>query len=1118
MLFFTIKGSPILSGVPRQLLRIMKLTTLLLIAVYLHVGAAGYGQKVTITGKDMPLQNVFKMIHRQSGYVFFYDYDIFQGAKKVTLNIINSDIHTVLVECLKDQNLGFNILNKTITIIRKKDAIKEQFLSSVIVDSVFELKGRIINKHYEPIQNANVIVKRTGKGTITSSNGDFILRNVMINDLITVSFIGYETMTFKASTRNNLTLTMELANNELDKVVVQGYGTTSQRLTTSNIGVVTAEEIEKQPVMNPIQALQGRVPGVVITQLNGYASAPFKIEIRGRNILNSNVAAEPLYVIDGVPLTVLDVGNNSSYGHSVGFDQTGIANGFGVGGQSPFFSINPQDIESVEILKDADATAIYGSRGANGVILISTKRGKAGKTKLDLNAYQGVEVVSRHWPMMNTHEYVEMRREALKNDGIVADENNAPDITVWDTTRYTDWAKYLYGNTAKVTDIQASLSGGDIRTTFRLGADYHHQTNILTVSGADQRGSLSFNVTHKGLDQRFSVSLTTSYSYAQSNMVNIAGNVTLPPNAPAVFDSRGMLNWEGWAPLQSIYPFGSLRQEYTGKTNFLNSNLTFGFQILKGLTLKASLGYNNTQSSQTSFTPVASLNPKTNPKGSSVFGNNNNHNWLIEPQLGYNGFIGKGKLDVLIGGSTQAATSDALTAVGTGYTNDALLRTISNALNRDARYNYGQYKYAALFGRINYNWENKYIVNISARRDGSSRFGPGKQFGNFASIGIAWIFTEEGFMKEKLPVLSFGKLRGSMGTTGSDDVGDYAYLTRWLTNGIAYDSILSLVPTQHANSQYQWQVNRKEEVALDLGFLKDRINIEVAFYRNHCNNQLIQFATPEFTGFTNVTANSVANVQNTGWEFLVNLKVIETRKVKWALNFNTGFNHNKLLGYPNLDQSPYKYTYIIGKPLNFIRLLHYTGVDPQTGLYTFADKNKDGAISTTPGPTDDRYIYEMNPKFNAGFNNVVSYKNLELTIFVYVQNELGNNALGTQPGGMNNESVLLLKRWQKPGDVSSVARYTTGTGNSNTTTDGYFHGASDGVFSNASFIRLQNLSLAYTLPERVTSRAGLQQFKIYLRGENLFMITKYKGLDPETQNFGGMPPNKVFTGGVLFNF
>lgn len=222
MLFFTIKGSPILSGVPRQLLRIMKLTTLLLIAVYLHVGAAGYGQKVTITGKDMPLQNVFKMIHRQSGYVFFYDYDIFQGAKKVTLNIINSDIHTVLVECLKDQNLGFNILNKTITIIRKKDAIKEQFLSSVIVDSVFELKGRIINKHYEPIQNANVIVKRTGKGTITSSNGDFILRNVMINDLITVSFIGYETMTFKASTRNNLTLTMELANNELDKVVVQG--------------------------------------------------------------------------------------------------------------------------------------------------------------------------------------------------------------------------------------------------------------------------------------------------------------------------------------------------------------------------------------------------------------------------------------------------------------------------------------------------------------------------------------------------------------------------------------------------------------------------------------------------------------------------------------------------------------------------------------------------------------------------------------------------------------------------------------------------------------------------------------------------------------------------------
>ena len=383
---------------------------------------------------------------------------------------------------------------------------------------------------------------------------------------------------------------------------------------------------------------------------------------------------------------------------------------------------------------------------------------------------------------------------------------------------------------------------------------------------------------------------------------------------------------------------------------------------MKGLLLKMALGYDLAQANQQQFTPIDSQDPLNDPTGTSAWGYNSNHNWIIEPQLHYNAAISSGKLDVLLGGSDQQANTDGLYVEGDGYTSDNLLHNISSAATIINNDNYGEYKYAAVFGRINYVWDNKYIIDLNARRDGSSRFGPGRQFGNFGSVGAAWIFSEENFFSRYHKIFSFGKLRASYGTTGSDAVGDYEYLSRYTSNGYQpYNGSSVLAPTQAPNPNYQWQVNRKFEGAINLGLFKDRINLQAAFYRDRCGNQLVGFPLPTFTGFATTTANSPALVQNVGWEFVASAKIIDAKQFQWDINFNTAFNRNKLVSYPNFSQSPYVGSLVVGQPLNIDRLLKFTGVDPQTGQYAYYDRNHNGEVDIDySGLTqDDRFIYNL---------------------------------------------------------------------------------------------------------------------------------------------------------------
>jgi hypothetical protein len=366
-------------------------------------------------------------------------------------------------------------------------------------------------------------------------------------------------------------------------------------------------------------------------------------------------------------------------------------------------------------------------------------------------------------------------------------------------------------------------------------------------------------------------------------------------------------------------------------------------------------------------------------------------------------------------------------------------------------------------------------------------------------------------LKGHLKFISFGKLRGSYGTTGSDAVGEYGYLSRW-TSGrtLPYGGVQPIYPTQHADPNYHWQVNKKLEGALDLGFIRDRIHLSVAYYRDRCGDQLVKFPTPLLSGFSSVIANSPALVQNTGWEFTASAKIIDSKNFGWSISFNTAINKNKLLAYPNLSQSPYANILVVGKSLNSFRVWHYIGVDPQTGQYSFEDKNHDGQILF-----NDTYSYDLTPKFYGGLGMNFSYNNFELSLFFNIKKQIGINGYflsGNNFGLPNNAPAEIIgKEWKNPGDMAIISRFTTVPNNN-------LSGNSDLAYTDASFIRLSTLSCSYSLPSAFIKKIGIQDCSLYINTNNLFVITRYRGMDPETQNFGGMPPNKTITAGISFNF
>lgn len=1002
--------------------------------------------------------------------------------------------------------------------------------------SAQEISGQVLDEQHQPLPAITVAVKGTGTIRFTDDKGQVSLPLSGTNATLRFTGVNIEPKEISWTGAKTFSVILRHSNSQLDEVQVIAYGTTTQRYTTGSVTKVTGAEISRQAVSNPLSALQGRVPGLVVTSTSGLPGASVQLQVRGQNTLRSGNAIvtpkdNPLLIIDGVPFAPQN-GNINQFSSAVSPGFGGAFNN-AYGGLSPFNSINPQDIESIEVLRDADATAIYGSRGGNGVILITTKKGKAGRTTFDLNAMSGVSFTGRTMPLMNTADYLNMRKEALANDGLTPsltlyDPGYAPDLLLFDQNRYTDWKKQFTGDHASHTSVNASLSGGNAQTTFHLSGGYNRDSYIFPGDYADQRGSAAFSLHHGTADQRLSIDFSATYSSDRNNTSgarDLLRAYSLDPNYPALTDEAGKLNWSYQGVQFNNFtagdnPLAYLRQRYQLGTDLLNGSLQAGYRIIKGLTLRSSFGYNTSNSSEYAGTPKSSLNPFNNPTATARFGTNDFRTWIIEPQLEYKGFAGRHSYSALVGGTFQQNDNTRTTMDGSGYINDGLIGSISGAPNTSASDDYSQYKYNAAFGRLTYRYDERYLLNVNIRRDGSSRFGPDKRFGTFGSVGAGWIFSEEELLRQGLPLLSYGKLRGSYGITGSDAVGDYQYLSRWAPTDFPYDGNLGYLPQNLFNARFGWATTKKLEIGLELGFLQNRVLLNATWYRNRSGNQLVNYLLPSQTGFSNVIENLDAVVQNTGLELALQATPLKTKDLSWTINMNLTVPRNKLLSFPGLAGSSYATTYFTGQPLSTVTGFRSAGVDPQTGLFRFYTAN--GEKTSTPaypsgGQLNDfALLGNTDPKFYGGMQHSLSYKDLQLDLFVEFRKQTGLNYLAQiysgLPGFEQNLPATFNQRWQQPGDNAAFQRLSASYGAAYDAGSAFFQ--SSGVYSDASYIRLKTLSLSWRLPLKIVTRLHIQNLRVYGTAQNLWTITGYKGNDPETQNFYGVPPLKTIAFGL----
>lgn len=1080
-----------------KLLLLMKLTFIFFIAMMLQLSAReSSAQTISLNGRKASLVEIFRAIRYQTGYDFFYSQGLIDQTKAVAIRVKDAPLEQVLDACLHGQNLSYTIKDKIIII---KAKTPEQIALDALAQ--IDVRGRVVDSLGHPLKGATVRIKGTARTVMTGSNGEFALRGVDEEAVLVVSFVGYVTQDIRAA-RDIGDIVLIAIPNVLDEVIVnKGYYTISQRLNTGSVAQVTGESIAKQPVSNPLQALQGRVSGLVINHTNGIVpGGEMNVKIRGTSSIASGTS--PLYIVDGVPYPS---GSLSPQGRS---DQLSFTL------TSPFNSINPQDIESIEVLKDADATSLYGSRGANGVILITTKRGKAGRTSVDANFYGGFGRVTRRLDVLGLEESLEIRREAFANDGITPTVSNAPDLMVWDNTSSTDFQKMLMGETAPLYDANVSLRGGNDQTQFLISGGYRKQDVVspgddLGLNRANARLSLDHNLLKNRLKLNANVLFTDEKNvFLPDNFIH---QLFFPPNYP-LYDDQGKPFFLDNTGTYANAPVGTLMERSKNYSQNLTGNVTANLEILDGLSFRNSLGYTQIQTRQNNLFPSASQNPSgETANGSATFGNGGIETFIVEPQFNYQRKFSKGNLMALVGGTYQQSNSINHAITGTNFISDDLIEDIRSAATIAVSTNLTtEYKYASVFSRVGYTWDEKYIINLNYRRDASSRFGPGRRIGNFGAASVGWIFSEEEVMKDRFSFVSFGKLRASYGTSGNDQIADYGYLSNYGTSTPFLSATLR--PLRIANPEYSWETNKKLELGLELNFFNDRVRLISNYFRNLSGNQLVNMPLPGQVGFTSYTANLPAEVENKGWEFDLSSDVIIARDFKWTASLNLTAPSNKLLSFPGIENTTYANTYIVGRPLDLIALLKFQGVDPATGLPQIEDYNQDGVISDMINGGDRQYVGKTYADYYGGLSNELRYKNFNLSFLI--QFSSGNKNTNPQfysgariAGELGNTLGFTRNRWKVPGDLTDVPIASSTV---NTQIEQNFISSTGNRLSDASYIRLTNLYLGYDI-----TSGKIRGWSVYITGQNIFTITSYQGLDPETGPMF-MPPLQVLTCGVKF--
>lgn len=1034
----------------------------------------GYTQNIKIDkSKTVSVQELFKLIKAETGYEFVFRNDLIQNAPRVPLKKGTYKIDYLLKNALAPIGCEYELSERTI-IVKKQKKQKNSL----------KITGKITNNRGIPVMGVNVTLNGTSTVSFSDSNGDYSIVVSSSEDLLEFSSVGYTTVFIIVGNQNSIDVEMLEEILELEETVVIGYGSSSKRELTGSVSSIKATDINSQPAANPLQAMAGRMAGVRVEQVNGLPGSSFNVQIRGQNSLQSR--AQPLYIIDGVPF------NNDA------MNQFGImaANG----NLSPFSNINPTDIERIDVLKDADATAIYGARGANGVVLISTKRGQLGKSKLDINIYSGFGQVDRFVPMLNTQQYLDLRKEAFANDGEIPNIYNAPDLLVYDQKANTNFQKLMMGGSAPVTNIQGTFSGGNENIKFLVSGSYRKEGTVFLGDFGSKRISTRMNLDYLSTDKKFSATFSAAFSKDKTNLpsIDLSNAYKLPPNYP-LYNEDGSLFWDEF----QLNPLAQLKQRYEGNSNTLLGNAILNYSPVENLSFKTRIGFNETNLDQKTAYPTTSLSP-FNLTSLAQFGTGKTSNYVLEPTIDYAFYRNNWSLKALAGASWQTNDASGSSIQGSNYSSDALLYSIMGAgiitpISQDV----SNYNFTSLFGRLTYNYDRKYLINLNYRRDGSSKFGINNRFGNFGSIGGAWLFSEESFLANSNSFLSLGKLRMSYGITGNDQIENYLYLPLYKP-GNTYDDNATLRVTTFENPDIKWETTRKLEFGLDFGFFKDKINTTANYYRNRSSNQIVYTQLATQSGFRGYQSNIDALIQNSGLELELSSKNITTTNFNWTSSFNITFSNSKLISYPGLPET--STTYAIGRPLPYVTVQDYTGINPQTGAATY---NVDDIGFAN--------LIEANigKPYYGGISNALNYKNWSIDFlfqfshtkgFVNKLSEYNNEAV---LGNMANQSTAVLNRWRQAGDQNTNFPGASTTYGSEIYNGYDYYRYSSANYGDLSYIRLQSANLSYSLPKAYTDKLNISSCSIYTQGQNLFSVEKSK-----YANAGKMPPLRTLVFGI----
>lgn len=1060
--------------------------------------AFSQNELISVNIKNGTLLDVLNDIETRTDYRFLYKVEDINSEKKTDLNINQVTIDSILKNLFENSDTEFQVLDTQIILKKKSGTAKDPNSESKNkIDGPPQLVSGTITHDGVPLMGATIIIKGTQRGTTSNGDGYFEIR-APEDAILVVSYLGYETKEIPIQGRSTLQIQLDEGASLLDAVeITGGYYSVKERAQTGNITKIDSDQLEQQVVHSPMEALQGRVAGLQVQSMTGVKGQAPLVTLRGQNSVRGIWYSRPLYIIDGVPIDHSGLSTISSlYDAETGLD--------------PLASLDPSLIESIEVLKDADATAIYGSRGANGVIIINTKRGQAGKTKFELQTETGVSWVGKLMKLMNTDEYLEMRREAFENDGVTPNNSNASDLLLWDQNRYTDWQKELIGGNAEFQKYQASVSGGNAQTAFLVSGGFQKESTVFPGDLGFLNNNLYANINHRSQDHRLQLTTSINYGYQKSNLFHagifVNNAARLAPNAPALFDENGNVNWEldEYGNPTFSNPLSGMNNPNTLRMQSLQWNGNISYRFLRGLEAKVNLGINDLELKDKQINFARNFNPIYSPSVRITTLNqrtSTRKSFIIEPQLHHSISFNKHSLRSFIGSTFQKSDNHELSLRAQGFFSEsqagnASLAETKNILSDDLI----EYRYAALFGRIGYSYDDKYYLNLTGRRDGSSRFGEKNRFGNFGAVGVAWEIHKEDFIKESLQWINYAKLRSSYGTTGSDNIGDYQYRDTY-SNIFIWPGSLSaggLIPSKLHNPYYHWEKNTKLEVSLDLGLWEDKVYLTSSWYRERTGNQLVDLSLPNITGFDKILGNMAAIVENTGLEFMMQTTPVESQDFKWNSTINLTLPKNKLIDFPDLESSSYASLYVIGQPLGIQKLYNYTGIDSETGKYTFEDINEDGVINHE----DKTVLIDYSQKYFGGWYNQLQYKNWNLSFLFEFTKQKGYGLLYTfgNPGARSNAPVEVLDRWQ---DSNSEGKHQGFTQSYDPNYSQYL--GSDAATDNTSYLRMKSLSLNYKLPISLLQNLKIEKAQVYLNAQNLFTLTPYKGYDPQRPSNRALP-------------